>query len=380
MKTATACLTMAATLGLSAAAADHSQPWLYTATAQNRGPANWGDLTGNEKCKTGREQSPVNIASAEVDTTLRKLQFSYTSTTNYKVLNNQHSEKVEFGASPGSFIDPALGNKKWNALQFHVHSPSENGVGGGLFDMELHIVHEADATQKGNTEKYSHAVISILFEASSATPNKVLDTFWSKLQSLPLSQAAHYAAPDTMYEYNSVDGTEAIDINGLLTTEEYYTFDGSLTTPPCTEGVKWYVLTIPNKMSASQLTHHNTLMDFAGLKAATPTGNPLYSAVFGNNRPLQPLNARSVKRFAPETKPTVVDVNGNVITVSESDDDDSAEKLAIAALVITCVTLLILIVFIVVSCCCRSAEPAQETAEETKDKNGEETKPDRSED
>eukprot|EP01060_Flectonema_neradi_P009145 TRINITY_DN1653_c0_g1_i1.p1 TRINITY_DN1653_c0_g1~~TRINITY_DN1653_c0_g1_i1.p1 ORF type:complete len:394 (+),score=112.76 TRINITY_DN1653_c0_g1_i1:63-1184(+) len=352
MKTA-ACL-MAATIGLSSAA--DSQPWLYTETNANRGPSRWGDISGNEVCKTGRSQSPVNIVGTQIDRTLRKLEFSYTSTNAYTVLNNQHSEKVQFSTSPGSFVDPALGDKKFNALQFHVHSPSENGIGGGLYDMELHIVHEADASQTGSTTQYSHAVIAILFEAAGSTPNKALDTFWDRLQPLPLSQAAHYAAPDSTYTVNEVTALNAIDIDDLLTTDEYYTFDGSLTTPPCTEGVKWYVLTVPNKMSTAQLNFHNTQMDFAGMAAQTPANGRNYAEVFGNNRPLQPLNSRVVKRYAPDTGAQVADTNGNVIDVNYNynDSDDETEQIAIAALVITCVTFVMLLIFIIYSCCCAS--------------------------
>eukprot|EP01060_Flectonema_neradi_P007873 TRINITY_DN15589_c0_g1_i1.p1 TRINITY_DN15589_c0_g1~~TRINITY_DN15589_c0_g1_i1.p1 ORF type:complete len:369 (+),score=69.71 TRINITY_DN15589_c0_g1_i1:56-1162(+) len=350
MKTVASALIAATLSVVSAEDNTHTQKWLYTETSVNRGPSNWGSISGNEVCGTGTSQSPINIASAQIDSTLQQLQFSYSATSSYAVLNNQHSEEVLFSSSPGYFIDPALGNKRWNAAQFHVHSPSENGIGGGLYDMELHIVHTPDDVETGSTTEYGYAVVSILFEASSNSPNKFLDNFWEKLQPLPISQADHYANPDQTYTYNTVDGTVEIDISDLLTTSEYYTFDGSLTTPPCTEGVKWYVLSVPNTMSASQLEFHNNQMDFGGLKAVTENGVPVGppAPVYGNNRPLQPLNSRIVKRFAQSIE----------TTIDDDDDDDKTEDMSIAALIIASVALLFVFIFGIV-CCLRSGNSSQ---------------------
>ena len=338
-----------------------TQPWLYSEVSQ-RGPSDWAAIpNGNggslyptcNGAKTGAEQSPVNIRNVEVNDDLKKLEFHYTATDKWHMVSNQHTQKASFDESPGYFIDPALGNKRFKAVQFHLHTPSENAIGGGLYDMELHIVHEADSVNPGTTTKYSHAVVAIMFKAGSGH-NPWLNNIIKKFQTLPITPATLYANADASFDAVLSTGTHpVIDLIDVLPSSDYYTFDGSLTTPPCTEGIKWYVLTQPATMSLGQLTAFTDVMQFnAEITASGLPNDPLVE--FGNNRPLQPLNNRKVFLYQGSRH-----VNEQHILPESADDDEDAKNLGIVGTVTSCTALFLLIIYVIFGNRCASTEHQQ---------------------
>jgi carbonic anhydrase len=198
----------------------------------------------NAVCKLGGAQSPVDLANPLRVAALAGLQVEYVS-TRVKVTNNGHTFQIN--ADKGSSLK--IEGKRFDLLQFHFHTPSEHTLDGKAFPLELHLVHEA-------ADK-SLAVIGVLM--TEGTTNTVLGRFWDRL---PKSQG-------------EVDSGVTIDVKDLLprATDDYFTYSGSLTTPPCTESVRWIVLKQPSQLSKSQI---------ATFKAVFPM----------NARPTMPLGAR----------------------------------------------------------------------------------------
>jgi len=154
--------------------------------------------------------------------------------------------------APGSTL--TVGNKTYALKQFHFHHPSEEHIDGKGFDMVGHLVH-ADADADGHL-----AVVAILFEAG--VPNLLLETLWKNIPS----------EKGKTVEISAV----SINVGNLMPPQHgYYTYSGSLTTSPCTEGVTWYILKSASSFSNEQLA---TIMK-------------LYPH---NNRPTQKLNHREV--------------------------------------------------------------------------------------
>jgi carbonic anhydrase len=228
------------------AAADETAPaWGYQGAGA---PPHWAALSPDyQQCKAGKLQSPIDIRGAKM-AALAPLEFSY-QTTPLHILNNGHT--IEVKAPPGSFL--TVGGKRYELVQFHFHHPSETKLGGHGFPLELHLVHK-DADGK-------LAVVAILLADGKANP-----TLAGLFKYLPKEKGGEL----------SPDGV-TIDVNGLLPTNRaYYTFSGSLTTPPCSEGVTWFVLRTPVRVSKHEVS------SFAH-------AYPL------NARPTQPLNGRSVQ-------------------------------------------------------------------------------------
>lgn len=213
-------------------------------------PAHWADLDEAYKiCRSGRNQSPINITAA-LDTQLPELIFDYYSQDSIRETNNGHTVQVDL--EPGSFLIIEERDQRFQALQMHFHSPSEHTVAGESFAMEMHIVH---ADESGNL-----AVVGILFRAGDENP--VLQKIWSFMPK-EAGQSVEEAIP--------------FEESGLLPpTRGYYAYNGSLTTPPCSEGVAWIVLKDPIEASTAQLEEFQRTMGEA------------------TNRPVQPHNARTV--------------------------------------------------------------------------------------
>ncbi|OGH00014.1 MAG: hypothetical protein A2557_01230 [Candidatus Lambdaproteobacteria bacterium RIFOXYD2_FULL_56_26] len=212
------------------------------------GPEHWGELSPEfAACKTGKEQSPINIVATET-ADLPALVITYKPTP-LAMENNGHTIKLD--VAPGSTL--TVGDSAFDLLQFHFHLPSEEMINGKAYDLVAHLVHQDKAGKLG--------VVAILFTVGAENP--VLAQFWGQL-------------PKAGGEKVS-DPAKSLDLNALLPKNlGYYGFTGSLTTPPCSEGVAWHVLKTPVEFSAAQ-------------KAAFAA---LYS---GNARPVQPQNARVVK-------------------------------------------------------------------------------------
>jgi carbonic anhydrase len=211
------------------------------------GPIHWGELDPKwHSCADGRNQSPIDI-QATVDADLPPLELHYAVGGDDEI-NNGHTVQVHY--QPGSSI--TVDGRDYALKQFHFHAPSENHIGGREYPLEAHLVH-ADAD--GNL-----AVIAVMFEEGAH--NHALATAW---QDMP-------ERPGTHHELLTRASAEAL----LPAERGYYRFNGSLTTPPCSEGVVWLVMKQPVAAGADQIGQFARVM-----------GHP-------NNRPVQPLNARVV--------------------------------------------------------------------------------------
>ena len=217
--------------------------WTYSG---NEGPEHWGELSDKfALCSTGKNQSPINI-SGLIEAELQPISFSYAAASK-DILNNGHTIQVNYNA--GSYI--TVDGIDFELKQFHFHAPSENLINGKSYPMEAHLVH---ADKDGNL-----AVIGVMFVEGKE--NKALTQAWEKM-------------PKQANDKQTLTGVAAIDL--LPKNHDYYRFNGSLTTPPCSEGVRWLVM--KNAVSASK----------AQIETFT---NAMHHA---NNRPVQATNARPV--------------------------------------------------------------------------------------
>ncbi len=218
--------------------------WSYEGAT---GPEHWGDLKPEyAPCKIGTSQSPIDIAGA-VKADLPALQFAYRPGP-LALVNNGHT--IQINVPPGSFV--TVGGKRYQLVQLHFHHPSEETVGGKGFAMVAHLVHK-------DTEG-KLAVVAVLLTPGRA--NATIESAWGHL---PAHEGIEQAFPGV-----------TVDPSGLLPAERgYYTFAGSLTTPPCTEGVTWIVLKTATELSQAQVD--------------------AFARLFPHNaRPTQPLNGRAV--------------------------------------------------------------------------------------
>jgi carbonic anhydrase len=189
------------------------------------GPESWGKLKPEfAKCSSGQRQSPIDIKDG-IQVNLEPIRFDYKPTA-FRVIDNGHT--VQVNLAPGNAIE--VNGKRFELLQFHFHRPSEERIDGKQFDMVAHLVHK-DADGK-------LAVVAVLLERGSAHP--LVQSVWNNL---PLEQGEEQAASAPM------------DLNSLLPAErQYYTYMGSLTTPPCSEGVLWMVMKQPVNIAPEQIS------------------------------------------------------------------------------------------------------------------------------
>lgn len=221
---------------------EHS--WDYS---EERGPGHWGDLKPEfSLCKNGLNQSPIDISNPQ-PADLPSIQFDY-HPSSLHIIDNGHTIQVNYAAGSSITVDGSTFALK----QFHFHRPSEEKLNGKSYDMVVHLVHQNAA---GNL-----AVVAVLL--TQATDNALLRQLWAHL-------------PNEKEKEETRDDIQ-IDVNALLPAERgYYSFKGSLTTPPCSEGVTWYVLKQPVAVSARQIAE--------------------FSKIYPHNaRPTQPLNGRVV--------------------------------------------------------------------------------------
>ncbi len=234
--------------GLTAAsgAQEHASPehtWDYGAS---RGPSHWGELKPEfAPCKNGHRQSPIDIHNPQ-KANLPAIQFDYKPST-LNIVDNGHTIMIIY--SPGSFI--TVGGNRYELKQFHFHRPSEEKINGKGYEMTVHLVH---ADEKGNA-----AVVAVLLEKGE--DNAMVRTIW---KALPKEKEKIESEKDVQ-----------IDADGLLPSDHsYYTFLGSLTTPPCSENVTWFVLKHPVSVSAAEIEQFSKLYR----NDARPT-QPLYGRV-----------------------------------------------------------------------------------------------------
>lgn len=216
--------------------------WSYSGTT---GPRNWANLHRNFSDCSGANQSPVNLTSF-TESVLKPIDFNY-QPESAALLNNGHTVQITYRQP--KFIK--IEGYTFDLQQFHFHAPSEHQIDGESFAMEAHFMHTNDRGEQ--------AIVAVMF--AQGEENAALARSISKLP----SEAGH-----------KISLISPISPDELLpNNREYYRLNGSLTIPPCTEGVRWYVLKNPATASREQI---NTIRD--------ALGEP-------NNRPLQARNARA---------------------------------------------------------------------------------------
>lgn len=198
-----------------------SSAWTYEGA---HGPGHWAQLAPeNALCGSGQRQSPIDITDG-IQVDLDAVQFDYRP-SGFRVVDNGHT--VQVNVAPGNSIE-VLG-RHYELVQFHFHRPSEERIDGKPFDMVVHLLHRSADGRL--------AMIAVLLEQGSAQP--VVQAVWNNL---PLEKGDEVAAKGP------------IDVSALLPGDRrYYTYMGSLTTPPCSEGVLWMVMKMPVQISPEQL-------------------------------------------------------------------------------------------------------------------------------
>ncbi len=204
-----------------APAAVHPAHWDYQGPG---GPAHWGQLRPEfATCASGKRQSPIDIRDG-IKVQLDPVQFDY-HPSSFRVIDNGHTVQVDVG--PGNAID-VLG-RRYELQQFHFHRPSEERIDGRQFAMVAHLVHKAADGRL--------AVVAVLIEHGRTHP--IVQAVWNNL---PLDKGEDVAA------------RTSLDLGALLPEDRsYFTYMGSLTTPPCSEGVLWMVLRQPVQVSPEQI-------------------------------------------------------------------------------------------------------------------------------
>ena len=211
------------------------------------GPESWSKLDPkNTVCATGNRQSPIDIKDG-IKVDLEPIKFNYRP-SNFRVVDNGHTIQVNLSDS-----SITLTGKTYELLQFHFHRPSEEKVNGQRFDMVAHLVHRDFDNNL--------AVVAVLMEKGMDNP--FIQTLWNYM---PLEVGMSVEPPDVV-----------IDLSKLLPEKrEYYTYMGSLTTPPCTENVLWMVFKEPIMVSPEQIG--------------------IFTRLYPHNaRPIQPTHDRLIK-------------------------------------------------------------------------------------
>ena len=238
-----ACVAGAALLlggSLGATAAEKTHHWGYAA---ENGPSHWSKMTSKFRtCGSGHQQSPIDLPT-KTSIGAPRLTFNY-ETGPASVVNNGHT--IQVNVAQGSSVK--IGNRSFRLVQFHFHTPSENTVDGLHFPMETHFVHADD---EGNL-----AVVAVLVKAGV---KGLVDTL-----------------PKPMKAGSKANTNGVINPLSLIPSDRrHYTFKGSLTTPPCSEGVTWIVMKRPATADIATISQMKAILG-------------------ANNRPVKPHNGRRI--------------------------------------------------------------------------------------
>lgn len=222
--------------------------WSYEGTT---GPEHWGDISAEYKtCNTGTSQTPINIdATTSVPASTKDFTFGY-KLSPLHVVNNGHTIQVNY--APGSFV--TFNGNTYQLVQFHFHVPSEHTINGKSWPMNVHMVHK--------NESGKLLVVEVLFNAGNKN-----------------EELAKIFAVMPKAEGELKDDKVSVDASKLLPAKiSYYHYDGSLTTPPCTEGVAWFVMKQAIDVAETEINSFKTLYPM-------------------NARPVQPTNQRMIQSF-----------------------------------------------------------------------------------
>jgi carbonic anhydrase len=216
------------------------------------GPEHWGDIDPDyARCANGKEQSPINIETLHVvkDKKMADPDIHYKPTL-FSLRNDGRTIQGAPSTLDNSIV---LDNEEYQLTQFHFHTPSEHQFNRQHFDMELHFVHKS--------ANHQIAVLGLMIKEGET--NSYLENAWNLIPRVKTTK--------------EVKLTEPIDLMKLLPKEkDSFQYNGSLTTPPCSEGVKWVILKEPIEMSKEQIDQFRDIF-------------------VDNHRPVQPLNDREVK-------------------------------------------------------------------------------------
>jgi len=221
----------------------HTVHWSYEGEGA---PEHWAQIDKRYfMCKEGNNQSPINLTHF-TESELPAIQFDY-HLISTEILDNGHTEQVNVKKGSSITVDDI----QFDLKQFHFHTPSENNINGNSFPLEAHFVH---ASKNGEL-----AVVAVMFKEGKA--NAALTELWAQM-------------PEKVGEHHTID---AKHLDALLPkNRDYYRFNGSLTTPPCTEGVRWLVMKNSVTLSKAQIEKFAKIMHLH------------------NNRPIQATNARMI--------------------------------------------------------------------------------------
>lgn len=223
----------------------------------DEGPEHWGELSPRfAPCRDGRQQSPIDIVLPTNGGDVPRVKLQFPPAT----LRIAHHEHVADGINNGHTIQInyddgdtlTVGERSFDLVQYHFHSPSEHTLSGRRYPMEMHMVHRSASG--------TLAVVGVL--VAEGRHHTAFDPVWANL---PRGRGV-----ETHYAHIMVD------VDALLpASHASYRYHGSLTTPPCTEGVKWFVLATPITLDTTQIAAFEGLVD-------------------DNARPVQALNARAI--------------------------------------------------------------------------------------
>jgi carbonic anhydrase len=223
--------------------------WGYSGSV---GPENWAKLSAEfATCAKGRRQSPIDLVDRDLSPlNLEQVKFEYAPAA-FQVVHNGHTIEVR----PAGDNQIVARSKNYKLLQFHFHHPAEERFNGKGFALDAHFVHRADDGEL--------AVVTVLFEEGASNPE--LQRLWD------------YMPLDSNGSERSREGVTLNPVSMLPEERtKYLQYIGSLTTPPCTEGVVWIVMRQPVTASAEQIA--------------------LFRKMVGMNaRPVQAVNGRLIK-------------------------------------------------------------------------------------
>lgn len=240
-----AVLAVGCALGYALSARGEGAHWTY---GGHGGPTEWGALSPEfATCRLGKHQSPIDIRDAKLSE-LPPIKFDYKPAP-LSMIDNGHTIQVNY--PPGSSID--VGGKRYDLVQFHFHKPSEEKINGRAHAMVVHLVH------KSTDDKL--AVVAVLLDAGGTSA--LIDSIW---KNLPKEKGKEVRVANV-----TIDATEL-----LPASRGYFTFQGSLTTPPCSEDVAWLVLKTPVKIADGEIAAFGKIYPM-------------------NARPTQPLNGRAIQ-------------------------------------------------------------------------------------
>lgn len=220
--------------------------WSYQG---DTGPSHWGSLDADyTTCANGESQSPVNIQKPETKQGNTDIKMNYRP-SDFTIKNDGHTVLAEPETQNNTLI---LEGEEYTLSQFHFHAPSEHQINAEHEDMELHLVHESAEGE----------LVVTAFMLQEGSNSAFSSAFWDKM---PSSEAEAPASTDKL-----------INLEELLPlSSSTFQYNGSLTTPPCTEGVRWVVYEQPVSLTSSQLENFQQIFE-------------------DNHRPVQPLNGREV--------------------------------------------------------------------------------------